>query len=56
MKTTSTKFEATKLEALMFTLCQLVNEFEERLDEDLDTHYLQMSIIKKAIEIKEEYK
>ena len=56
MKNPSVKFEATKLEALMFTLCQLVNEFEERLNQDLDTHYLQISIIKKAIEIKEEYK
>jgi hypothetical protein len=56
MKNPSIKFEATKLEALIFTLCQLVNEYEERLSEDLDTHYLQMSIIKKAIELKEEYK
>ena len=45
----------TKLETSMSILSQYLNEFEDRLKEDLDTTYLQILIVKQAKKVKQEY-
>jgi hypothetical protein len=45
----------TKLETSMSILSQYLNEFEDRLKQDLDTHYLQNMIVKQAIKVKQQY-
>jgi len=49
------KTELTKLETSMSILSQYIHEFEDRLKQDLDTHYLQAMIVKQAIKVKQEY-
>ena len=45
----------TKLETSMSILSQYLNEFEDRLKEDLDASYLQNLIIKQARKVKQDY-